>query len=88
MLSLSPSLSLARRVLVAIKQKRQNYGVNEFVLRAFDYDGNVIGRFDDQQAGSLTLKHHTCPNGATVRSAFHLGIVLHGCRSHCLGDIR
>jgi hypothetical protein len=52
--------------LVAIKQKRQNYGINEFVLRAFDSDNNVIGRFDDQQTGNLALKHHTCPNGASV----------------------
>jgi hypothetical protein len=51
---------------VAIKQKRQNYGVQEFVLRAFDYDGNVIGRFDDQQTGNVALRHHTCPNGASV----------------------
>lgn len=52
--------------LVAIKQKRQNYGINEFVLRAFDGDNNVIGRFDDQQTGNLALKHQTCPNGANV----------------------
>lgn len=52
--------------LVSIKQKRQNYGINEFVIRAFDYDNNVIGRFDDRQTGNLALKHHTCPNGASV----------------------
>jgi hypothetical protein len=52
---------------VAIKQKRANYGAHEFVLRAFDYDGNVIGRFDDRQTGNLALKHQTCPNGASVR---------------------
>lgn len=51
---------------MAIKQKRQNYGVQEFVLRAFDYDGNVIGRFDDQPTGNVALRHHTCPNGASV----------------------
>ena len=78
----------ARSVLVAIKQKRQNYGVNEFALRAFDYDGNVIGRFDDQQSGSLALKHHTCPNGATVRSASRPGIVPLGRLSDSLGHLR
>ncbi len=51
---------------MAIKQKRQNYGINEFALRAFDSDNHVVGRFDDQQTGNLALKHHTCPNGATV----------------------
>jgi hypothetical protein len=51
---------------VAIKQKRHNYGVQEFVLRAFDYDGNVVGRFDDRQTVSLDMRHHTCPNGAGV----------------------
>lgn len=51
---------------VAIKQKRQNYGVQEFVLRAFDYDDNVVGRFDDRQTGNLPIKHHTCSNGASV----------------------
>jgi hypothetical protein len=55
---------------VAIRQKRQNYGINEFALRAFDYDGNIVGRFDDQQTGQLALKHHTCPNGANVRFQF------------------
>lgn len=54
--------------LVSIKQKRQNYGINEFVIRAFDYDNNVIGRFDDRQTGNLALKHHTCPNGASVNA--------------------
>jgi hypothetical protein len=52
---------------VAIKQKRQNYGISEFVLRAFDYDGNIVGQFDDRQTGSLDLRHHSCPNGASVR---------------------
>jgi hypothetical protein len=51
---------------VSIKQKRQNDGINEFVLRAFDYDGNVVGRFDDRQTGNIPLSHETCPNGATV----------------------
>ncbi|CAF1083425.1 unnamed protein product [Adineta steineri] len=53
-------------VLLAIKQKRQNYGIGEFVLRAFDADNNVVGRFDDRQTGKISLKHHTCPNGASV----------------------
>ena len=52
---------------MAIRQKRQNYGISEFVLRAFDYDGNIVGRFDDQQTGHLALKHQSCPNGASVR---------------------
>ncbi len=52
--------------LVAIKQKRQNYGFNEFVIRAFDGDGQVVGRFDDQQTGNFALRPHTCPNGASV----------------------
>jgi hypothetical protein len=56
---------------VAIKQKRQNYGINEFVLSAFDYDGNVVGRFVDQQTGNLALRHHSCPNGASVRIEIH-----------------
>jgi hypothetical protein len=51
---------------VSIQQKRQNYGINEFVLRAFDHDDNVVGRFEDQPTGNLALKHHTCPNGANV----------------------
>jgi hypothetical protein len=51
---------------VAIKQKRKNYGINEFVIRAFDADNNVVGRFDDQQTGNLALKPHPCPNGASV----------------------
>lgn len=55
---------------VAIKQKRQNYGISEFVLSAFDYDGNVVGRFVDQQTGNLALRHHSCPNGASVRIKF------------------
>ena len=54
---------------MAIKQKRQNYGISEFVLSAFDYDGNVVGRFVDQQTGNLALRHHSCPNGASVRIA-------------------
>jgi hypothetical protein len=53
-------------LIVALKQKRQNYGINEFVLRAFDFDGNIVGGFDDQQTGSLALRHHICPNGAGV----------------------
>ncbi len=56
---------------MAIKQKRQNYGINEFVLSAFDYDGYVVGRFVDQQTGTLALRHHSCPNGASVRIEFH-----------------
>jgi hypothetical protein len=52
---------------VSIKQKRQNYGISEFALRAFDHDDIVVGHFDDQQTGSLALKHQTCPNGANVR---------------------
>jgi len=51
--------------LVSIKQKRQNYGISEFVLRAFDGD-NVIGKFDDQATGNLPLRHQSCPNGASV----------------------
>jgi hypothetical protein len=51
--------------LVAIKQKRKNYGISEFVLSAFDGD-NIVGRFDDQQTANLALKHHICPNGASV----------------------
>ena len=68
---------------MAIKQKRQNYGINEFVLRAFDYDNNVIGRFDDQQTGSLALKHHSCPNGGVVRIAkrWRISVSFHGSRS-------
>jgi hypothetical protein len=52
--------------LVAIKQKNQNAGITEFVLRAFDHDNRVVGRFDDRQTGSLALKHHSCDNGASV----------------------
>lgn len=52
--------------LVSIKQKRANDGIREFVLRAFDYDNNVIGRFDDQHTGNLALRHQTCPNGTSV----------------------
>ncbi len=55
---------------MALRQKRQNYGISEFVLRAFDYDGNIVGRFDDQQTGNLALRHHSCPNGASVRILF------------------
>ncbi len=51
---------------MAIKQKQRNYGINEFVLRAFDGDNNVIGRFDDQQTGNLALRQSICPNGANV----------------------
>jgi len=51
---------------VAIKQKRENYGISEFVIQAFDGDNNVIGRFDDQRTGKLALQHHPCPNGASV----------------------
>jgi len=51
---------------VGIKQKRQNYGISEFVLSAFDGSDNVVGRFDDQQTGNLALRPHTCPNGASV----------------------
>lgn len=53
-------------IILSIKQKRTNYGINEFVLRAFDEDDNVIGRFDDQQIGNLAIQHHTCSNGASV----------------------
>ena len=59
---------------MAIRQKRQNYGISEFALRAVDYDGNIVGRFDDQQTGNLALRHHTCPNGASVRMKFVLGL--------------
>lgn len=51
---------------MAIKQKRPNYGVGEFVIRAFDHEGRVVGRFDDRHTGNLALKHHTCANGASV----------------------
>jgi hypothetical protein len=51
---------------VSIKQKRQNYGINEFVLRAFDHYDNVVGHFEDQPTGTLALKHETCQNGANV----------------------
>ncbi|CAF3555241.1 unnamed protein product [Rotaria socialis] len=60
-------------VSLSIKQKRRNYAINEFVLRAFDYDGNVIGRFDNTQTGDLTLNHHTCSNGANVVYADQVG---------------
>lgn len=52
--------------LVALKQKRRNYGIHEFVLRAFDLDDNVIGRFDDRSTDNLFSKYHTCTNGANV----------------------
>lgn len=53
--------------LVSIKQKRPNYGIQEFALRAFDGD-TVVGRFDNQQTGNLVLKYQTCSNGvANVR---------------------
>lgn len=55
---------------MSIKQKRPNYGINEFAVRAFDYDGNVVGRFDDQLSSTLAAKHHTCPNGANVKIYF------------------
>lgn len=51
---------------MSIKRKRANDGIREFVLRAFDYDNNVIGRFDDQHTGNLALRHQTCPNGTSV----------------------
>ncbi len=51
---------------MGIKQKRQNYGISEFVLSAFDGSDNVVGRFDDHQTGHLPLTHHTCQNGASV----------------------
>ena len=56
---------------MAIKQKRPNYGINEFVLRAFDYDGNVVGQFENQRIGDLVLRHHQCQNGANVRIDFN-----------------
>ena len=49
-----------------IRQKRQNYGINEFVLRAFDYNNHIVGRFGDQRTKDLTLRHYTCPSGASV----------------------
>lgn len=52
---------------MAIKQKQPNYGINEFVVRACDYEGNIIGRFDDHQTGHLNLQHYPCANGASVR---------------------
>lgn len=52
---------------VSIKQKRQNYGIGEFFVRAFDDENNVVGKFDDRQTGNLVLKHHTCTDGASVR---------------------
>jgi len=51
---------------VAIKQKRQNYGIGEFVLSAFGSDNQVVGRFDDQQTVNLLLKYNQCPSGASV----------------------
>jgi hypothetical protein len=51
---------------VAIKQKRQNYGIGEFVLSAFGGDNQVVGRFDDQQTVNLPLKYNQCSNGASV----------------------
>ncbi len=50
---------------MAIKQKRENYGISEFAIQAFVGD-NVFGRFDDQRTGKLALQHHPCPNGASV----------------------
>jgi hypothetical protein len=55
---------------VAIKQKRQNYGINEFAIRAFDYNGDVVGHFEDRQTGNLALRHHSCPNGGSVSIEF------------------
>ncbi len=53
-------------LIVSIKQKQQNYGIHEFVLSAFDYDGNPVGRFVDQPTESLALRHHSCPTGSSV----------------------
>ncbi|CAF4729236.1 unnamed protein product [Rotaria sp. Silwood1] len=53
-------------ISVYLRQVRPNYGINEFVVAAFDHDGNVVGRFDDPQIGNLDVKHHTCSNGATA----------------------
>ncbi len=55
---------------MAIKQKQQNYGINEFAIRAFDYNGDVVGQFEDRQTGSLALRHHSCPNGGSVSIEF------------------
>lgn len=51
---------------MSIKQKRENYGISEFVVQAFGSDNNVVGRFDDRQTGKLALQHHSCQNGASV----------------------
>ncbi|CAF0897527.1 unnamed protein product [Rotaria sordida] len=59
-------------ISVYLRQIRPNYGINEFVIRAFDHDGNVVGRFDDPQISNLMVKHHTCPNGATAVYADHV----------------
>ncbi|UJR14214.1 hypothetical protein I4U23_001207 [Adineta vaga] len=53
-------------IYLSIKQKRPNDGIREFVLRGFDAENNVVGRFDDGQTERLTLRHHTCSNGATA----------------------
>ncbi|CAF3371041.1 unnamed protein product [Rotaria socialis] len=53
-------------ILLAIKQKRPNNGIGEFVIRAFDNEYHVVGRFDDRQTGNLALKHNSCTNGASV----------------------
>ncbi|CAF4724393.1 unnamed protein product, partial [Rotaria sp. Silwood2] len=60
-----PRFSPDDEISVYLRQVRPNYGINEFVIGAFDHEGNVVGRFDDPQIGNLVLKHHTCPNGAT-----------------------
>lgn len=51
---------------MAIKQKHPNDGIREFVLRGFDADNNVVGRFDDGQIEKLAVRHHPCSNGAAV----------------------
>ncbi|CAF1353048.1 unnamed protein product [Rotaria sp. Silwood1] len=53
-------------VSLAIRQKRPNSGIHEFVVRAFDFDNHVVGRFDDRQIGNLVLKHQPCSDGANV----------------------
>ena len=68
-------------LLVSIKQKRQNYGIQEFALRAFDGD-TVVGRFDNQQTGNLVLKYHTCSNGVA-----NVGIVVCVCATQVLIDV-
>lgn len=51
---------------MAIKQKRPNAGINEFVIRAFDYDNRVVGQFNSRQTESLALKSYSCPPTASV----------------------